>query len=47
MKLDVIVDGRAARIELEGGRFRYRARRRESIEREFSLVPLNPGACPC
>lgn len=44
MKLDVLVDGRAARLDLENGRFRYRREGDESIDREFSAVPLNTGA---
>ncbi len=44
MKLDVMVDGRTARLDLENGRFRYQREGEESVEREFSAVPLTPGA---
>jgi biotin carboxyl carrier protein len=42
MKLDVVVDGRAGRLEIDGARFRYE-QEGESIEREFSVEPLTPG----
>lgn len=44
MKLEVIVDGRAAHLDLEVARFRYQREGEEAVEREFSAVPLTPGA---
>ena len=44
MKLEVIVNGRSASLEVNGGRFRYAPAKSEAIEREFSMEPLFPGS---
>jgi acetyl/propionyl-CoA carboxylase alpha subunit len=44
LKLEAIVDGRPARLEFEASRLRYQREGDDPIEREFSAVPLNPGA---
>lgn len=43
MKLDVTVDGRAASLNFENGKFSYQRETQAPIEREFSAVPLAPG----
>ncbi|HWZ31947.1 MAG TPA: biotin/lipoyl-containing protein [Bryobacteraceae bacterium] len=42
MKVEVIVDGRAGRLQVDGGHLRYE-RDGRAIERDFSLEPLTPG----
>ena len=44
MTLDVVVDGRAARLTLEEARFRYQREDGETVDGEFSLVAAGPGA---
>ena len=44
MKLEVTVDGRAARLAVNGDRFRYEREGGEAIEREFSIAQLTPGS---
>jgi biotin carboxyl carrier protein len=44
MKLDVTIDGRAGRIEIERDRFRYVPENGAPIDREFSLTALSPGS---
>ena len=43
MKLDVVVDGRAGHLAIDGNRLRYE-REGESLEREFSVEPITPGS---
>ena len=43
MKMEIAIDGRAAKLDVEGATFRYRTRRREAIERAYSVVPLSAG----
>src|SRR5579883_1337699 len=43
MKLDVVVNGRAGKLQVDAGKFCYQ-HEEQSIEREFSLAPLMPGA---
>ncbi len=44
MKLDVVMDGRAARLEVNGAQLRYEREGGDSVEREFSVAPLTPGS---
>ena len=44
MKLEVIVNGRGAVLEIENGRFRYVPENAGPVEREFSLKSLFPGS---
>jgi biotin carboxyl carrier protein len=49
LKLDVVMDGRAARLETNGTLLRYERsgvnnESPDAIEREFSVVPLAPGS---
>lgn len=44
MKVEVLIDSRAARLEVNGARFRYERDSGEAIEREFSIVSLMPGS---
>jgi biotin carboxyl carrier protein len=44
LKLEVVIDGQAARLESGNGKFRYEREHGESIEREFSAVQLTPGS---
>lgn len=44
MKFETGVNGRAAILTLEGARFRYEPEVGASIEREFSLERVQPGA---
>jgi biotin carboxyl carrier protein len=39
-----MIGGRSARLEIDGGRFRYAPDGAEAIEREFSIEPLFPGS---
>ncbi len=43
MKLDVVVDGKAGRLVIDGTRLQYE-REGESIERQFSFEELMPGS---
>ena len=40
--LDVVIDGRPAKLTLEAGRLRYRPEGGQTIEREFSLEEAGP-----
>jgi biotin carboxyl carrier protein len=42
MKVEIAIDGRTAKLEVENGKFRYE--REEIVEREYSMVPLTPGS---
>ena len=44
MKLDATVEGRPARLTIEGARFRYEREGESPIEGEFSLAVLDSGA---
>lgn len=44
MKLEVSIDGRSARLEVDGGKFRYRREEGEALERAYSVAPLGPGS---
>ena len=44
MKVEVVIDGRAASLEVESNRLRYRREGGDAIEREFSIQPLTPGS---
>jgi biotin carboxyl carrier protein len=44
MTLDVVIDGRPAKLTLETARLRYRPEGGETIEREYSLEEAGPGA---
>ena len=44
MKVEVHVDGRAAKLEVDAGRFRYEREGSEAIEREYSIARLAPGS---
>ena len=44
MKVDVTVGGRAARLTVDAGRFRYEGEGAAAFEREFSMVPVTPGS---
>jgi len=43
-KVEVIVNGRAAKLEFDGARFRYQPDGAQPIERPYSLAPLTPGS---
>jgi biotin carboxyl carrier protein len=43
MKLDVTVNGRAAELQLESGRFKYQVPDVSSSEKNYSLVESGPG----
>jgi biotin carboxyl carrier protein len=43
MKFDVNINGRAARLSIDGTRFQYRRDGEEAIERAFSIEPAGPG----
>jgi len=43
VKLDVVIDGRLAKLELEAARLRYLPEGGEAVEREFSLEAAGPG----
>ena len=44
MKAEVIINGRAAKLEVEANRLRYAPESAEPIEREFSISPLVAGS---
>jgi biotin carboxyl carrier protein len=44
LKLDTLVDGRAAKLTVDRGRFRYELENGAAIEREFSIAPVLPGS---
>lgn len=44
MKLEVAIDGRAAKLEVDAGKFRYQREDGEAMEREYSVAPLAPGS---
>jgi biotin carboxyl carrier protein len=44
VKVEVVIDGRAARLEFDPGRFRYQREDGGVIEGEHSVVQLNSGA---
>jgi biotin carboxyl carrier protein len=44
LKVEVLIDSRAARLEVNGARFRYERASGEVIERAFSVTPLTPGS---
>ena len=44
MKVEVVVNGRAAKLEVDASTLRYKPEGAEAIEREFSLEPLVPGS---
>lgn len=44
MKLEVTIDGRPARLVVEGDRFRYEPEGGNAIERQFSMVALTTGS---
>jgi biotin carboxyl carrier protein len=43
MKLEVVVDGRAAALNLENNRFTYASEGQDAISREFSVEPVIAG----
>ncbi len=43
MKVEVVIDGKSGKLAIDEGRFRYE-RDGESIERDYSVEPLAPGA---
>ena len=43
MTYDVAVDGRSARLSVEGTRFRYERGEGHSPERDFSIEPAGEG----
>jgi biotin carboxyl carrier protein len=44
VKVEVVIDGRAAKLEVEANRLRYARENGDAIEREFSIEPLTPGS---
>jgi len=44
VKVEVVVNGRAAKLEFDAGRMRYQPDGAEAIEREFSVEPMYPGS---
>lgn len=44
MKVDVMVDGKSAKLEVERGRFVYHPEGGGAIEREFSIEPFTTGS---
>ena len=44
MKVDVVVNGRASKLEVAANKLRYQPEGAEPLEREFSIEPLVPGS---
>jgi biotin carboxyl carrier protein len=44
LKFEVMINGRAAFLEVNGNRLRYQRMDGETIEREFSATPTSPGS---
>jgi biotin carboxyl carrier protein len=44
VKVDVVIDGRPARLTIDAGRFRYEPEEGGPVEREFSIAPVIPGS---
>lgn len=43
MKVEATIDGRAAKLEVDGGRLKFSLEGGEAIEREYSIEPLVSG----
>jgi biotin carboxyl carrier protein len=44
MKVEIAIEGRAAKLDVDSGKFRYEREGAEAIEREYSIAPLGPGS---
>ena len=44
MKVEVLINGRAARLDVDANKLRYQPEGAEAIEREFSIEPMVPGS---
>jgi len=44
VKVDLVIDGRPARLSVDAGRFRYEPEEGAAVEREFSIAPVVPGS---
>jgi biotin carboxyl carrier protein len=44
VKVDVVINGRAAKLEVDANKLRYAPEGVDAIERDFSIEPLVPGS---
>jgi biotin carboxyl carrier protein len=44
VKVEVVVNGRAAKLEVDANKLLYKPEGAEALEREFSIEPLAPGS---
>jgi acetyl/propionyl-CoA carboxylase alpha subunit len=44
VKVEVLINGRAARLVVDANKLRYQPEGAEAIEREFSIEPMVPGS---
>jgi len=44
VKVEVLINGRAARLDVDANKLRYQPEGAEAIEREFSIEPMVPGS---
>lgn len=44
MKVEVVINGRAARLDVDANKLRYQPEGAEALEREFSIEPMYPGS---
>jgi acetyl/propionyl-CoA carboxylase alpha subunit len=44
VKVEVVIDGRAAKLDVDANKLRYQPEGTEAIEREFSIEPMYPGS---
>jgi biotin carboxyl carrier protein len=44
VKVEVVINGRAARLDVDANKLRYQPEGAEAIEREFSIEPMVPGS---
>jgi acetyl/propionyl-CoA carboxylase alpha subunit len=44
VKVEVVINGRAARLDVDANKLRYQPEGAEPIEREFSMEPMVPGS---
>jgi acetyl/propionyl-CoA carboxylase alpha subunit len=44
LKVEIVIDGRAAKLEYDGAQFHYQPADSDPIDREYSISPLAPGS---
>jgi biotin carboxyl carrier protein len=44
VKVEVVIDGRATKLDVDANKLRYQPEGTEAIEREFSIEPMYPGS---